>query len=175
MKDETRGLWVIGNRISRYNPMTSPLSSDPQVLLPPESPLTTLCLKDAHTACGHKGRDGTISRFRHRFWTTNNSWLAKKIVNDCQLCRRNRPKFLSPDMGSIPKERLRASPPFTYVMVDLFGPYSLRGEIQKRTTGKGYGVIFSDLYSRAVHIEGVFGYDTPSLLMAINRSCSIRG
>ena len=72
-------------------------------------------------------------------------------------------------------ERLKASPPFTYVTVDLLGPYAIRGEVQKRTAGKGYGVIFSDLFSRAIHIEGVFGYDTLSLILALVRFTSVQG
>jgi hypothetical protein len=51
-------------------------------------------------------------------------------------------------------------------MPDLFGPYDVRGEVQKRTSGKAYGVIFSDMVSRAVHIEAVYGYETSSFLMA---------
>ena len=43
-------------------------------------------------------------------------------------------------------------------MLDLFGPYPIRGKVQKRVTSKGYGVIVTDLIS--AHIEGVFGYDT---------------
>ena len=38
-----------------------------------------------------------------------------------------------------------------------------------------YGVIFTDMVMRAVHIEAVFGYDTNSFLMALSRFASIRG
>ena len=62
-----------------------------------------------------------------------------------------------------------------YTMLDLFGPYAVRGEVQKRTSGKAYGVIFTDLVSRAVHIETVYGYDTPSVLLALSRFASVRG
>ena len=62
-------------------------------------------------------------------------------------------------MGKLPVDCLKPALPFTHVMVDLFGPYVIRGEVQKRVSGKGYGVIFTDLCSRAVHIEGSFGYD----------------
>ena len=41
-------------------------------------------------------------------------------------------------------------------MVDLFSPFSVRGEVQKRISGKVYGVIFTDLVYRAVHIESVY-------------------
>ena len=57
----------------------------------------------------------------------------------------------------------------------LFGPYAVRGKVQKRTSGKAYGVIFTDLVSRAVHIEAVYGYDTPSFLLALSRFASARG
>ena len=40
---------------------------------------------------------------------------------------------------------------------------------------KAYGVIFTDLTMRAVHIEAVYGYDTSSFLMALSRFTSLRG
>jgi hypothetical protein len=60
-------------------------------------------------------------------------------------------------------------------MLDLFGPFSIRGEVQKRTTGKAYGIIFTDMVMRAVHIEAAFGYDTSSFLLALTRFSNIRG
>ena len=67
------------------------------------------------------------------------------------------------------------SPPFNCTMVDLFGPYRIRGEVQKRTTGKVWGVLYTDMCSRAVHIEPAFGYDASSFLMALTNFTSIRG
>ena len=78
-------------------------------------------------------------------------------------------------MGQLPLERLKPTPPFTNIMIDLFGPYMVRGEVQKRVSGKAYGILFTDLYSRAVHIEMVFGYDTQSFLMALSWFASLRG
>ena len=60
-------------------------------------------------------------------------------------------------------------------MLDLFGPYSCRGEVQKRTSGKVWGLIFTDLCSRAVHIEVACGYSTEDFLLAFTRFVSIRG
>lgn len=78
-------------------------------------------------------------------------------------------------MGQLPEARLKPAPTFNNVMLDLFGPYSLRGEVQKRTSGKAYGIIFTDMVMRAVHIEVVFGYDTESFLMTLSRFVSVRG
>ena len=78
-------------------------------------------------------------------------------------------------MGGLPKDRAQPSPPFNHSMVDLFGPYLIRGEVQKRISGKAWGMIFTDLTSRAVHIEAIFGYDTIQVLMALTRFVSVRG
>ncbi len=79
------------------------------------------------------------------------------------------------EKGRLPEARLKPAPPFTYTMVDLFGPYLVLGEVQTRTSGKAYGVIFTDLVSRTVHIEAVYGYDTCSFIMALRRFACIRG
>lgn len=84
-------------------------------------------------------------------------------------------KFQEQLMGRLPEAKLKSAPVFNNVMVDLPGPYSLRGEVQKRTSGKAYGVIYADIVMRAVHIEVGFGYDTESFLMALSRFVSGRG
>ena len=78
-------------------------------------------------------------------------------------------------MGLLPEARLKPAPAFNHVMLDLFGPYTATGEVQKRTSGKAYGVLFTNLAMRAVHIEAVFGYNTSNFLMALSRFASLRG
>ena len=167
------GLWVVGTRISHQSPLTP--ENRPQVLLPYTHPLTNLVMTDAHVKGGHRGRDATVSRFRARFWTSHATKLSRSVCNGCQLCKLRNAKRLEQVMGQMPACRLLPSPPFTSVMLDLFGPYQVRGEVQKRTSGKAWGVIFTDLCSRAVHIEVAFGYDTKSFLLALSRFSSIRG
>ena len=71
------------------------------------------------------------------------------------MCKIREAKFKTHLMGKLPEARLKLAPAFNRVMFDLFGPYTVRGEVQKRTNGKAYGVIFTDLAVRAVHIEAV--------------------
>ena len=78
-------------------------------------------------------------------------------------------------MGLLPEARLRPAPAFNHVMLDLFGPYTVRGEVQKCSSGKAYGVMLTDLEMRPVHIEVVFGYETSNFLMALSRFASLRG
>ena len=109
-----------------------------------------------------------------KYWTSNAGKLCQGICNRCPLCRLKKAKTVQQVMGPLPPERLLPSPPFTHVMLDLFGPYTIRGEVQKRISGKAWGVLFTDLCSRAVHIEIATGYDTPSFLLALNRFVSVR-
>ena len=146
-----------------------------QVLLPADHIVTRMLMQDAHVSGGHRGRDATLARFRSRYWAPHGSKIASSVKNACQLCKLREAKFLEQEMAELPTSRLQPAPPFTFVMLDLFGPFRISGEVQKRTTGKGYGVIFTDLTMRAVHVEGVFGYDTDSFMLAFSRFVSVRG
>lgn len=170
---DSSGVWIIGKRLGQKNPMTP--EGDAQALLPTGHVVTRLLMRDAHVASFHRGRDATLARFRGKYWTPHGSKVAWSIRNACQLCKLREVRLLEQEMGNLPESRAKPAPPFTYVMLDLFGPFKIRGEVQKRTSGKGYGVIFTDMTMRAVHIEGIFGYDTDSFLLAFSRFVSVRG
>ena len=146
-----------------------------QKLIPTRHPLTRLFMERALKKSEHRSRDVTLAHFRQKYWTAHGIKIAQSAKNKCQLCKLRDVKFGTQEMGKLPEARLKQAPPFTYTMLDLFGPYAVRGEVQKRTSGKAYGVIFTDLVSRAVHIEAVYGYDTPSFLLALSRFASVRG
>ena len=167
------GVWVVGTRISHASPLTP--ENRPQILVPYGHPLCAKLMEECHKEGGHKGRDATLSRFRARFWTSRASKLSMKICESCQTCKRTKAKGLQQIMGPMPSARLSPAPPFSHTMADLFGPFPVRGEVQKRTTAKAWGVIFTDLCCRAVHLEVANGYDAQSFLLAFRRFASIRG
>lgn len=166
------GLWVVGGRLV-FNPMA--LDNHPQRLLPTNHPVTALLMKQAHVDTVHGSRDTTLARFRNQFWTPQGSKVASSVVNSCQECRLRKPRLMSQRMGQLPEVRSKPSPPFTSVMIDYFGPYAVRGDVQKRISGKAWGIIFTDLVSRAVFIEGVFEYTTDAFLLALSKFASCRG
>lgn len=54
-------------------------------------------------------------------------------------------------MADLPKERITPDePPFTNVGIDFFGPFEIK---RGRSMIKRYGVIFTCLNIRAVHLE----------------------
>jgi hypothetical protein len=76
-------------------------------------------------------------------------------------------------MADLPRERLQSDqPPFSQVGMDYFGPFELK---QGRSAIKRYGVIFTCLISRAIHLEVAASVDTDSCINALRRFISRRG
>ena len=76
-------------------------------------------------------------------------------------------------MADLPTTRVKAGdPPFTYTGMDYFGPFEIK---HGRTTRKRYGVIFTCMNSRAVHLEIAETMDTSSCINAIRRFVCRRG
>ena len=86
-------------------------------------------------------------------------------------------RFLTQHMADLPSERTETPPPFTNVGFDVFGPWTIH---TRRTRGgiansKRWGLIFTCLNSRAIHIEVLEAMDSNSLTCALRRFLSIRG
>ena len=166
-------IWVVGvGRLASNNPLG--IHSDLPIFLPRDSSLAKLAMLEAHEKA-HQGRDATLATFRSKFWTPAGARMAKSITRTCLLCKLRMGKHLNQQMGQLPEERSTPSPPFNFTMVDLFGPMLVRGEVQKRTSMKVWGVLFVDMVARAVHLEIACGYDTQSFMLAFRRFVSIRG
>lgn len=58
------GIMVVGRRLGSNYPMTP--EGEAQALLPADHAVTRMLMRDAHIACGHRGRDATLARFRHK-------------------------------------------------------------------------------------------------------------
>ena len=74
-------------------------------------------------------------------------------------------------MKDLPVERLQPSPPFTNVGVDFFGPFTIKGEVQKRTRGKCFGVIFTCFACRAVYVDVSSDYSTDRFPTSSEKIC----
>ena len=69
-------------------------------------------------------------------------------------------------MADLPSDRLEPAPPFTYCGVDYFGPWYAR-EVHKDL--KKYGVLFTCLVTRAIHLEVTNSLETDSYVNALCR------
>ena len=76
-------------------------------------------------------------------------------------------------MGDLPSDRVTPDkPPFSFVGVDCFGPFMVK---RGRSLVKRYGVIFTCLTIRAIHIEVVQSMDTDSFVNSLRRFMARRG
>ena len=78
-------------------------------------------------------------------------------------------------MSPLPIERLKPTPPFQNVGLDYFGPFEVKGEVQKRIRGKGYGILLVCDSSRAVHAEIAQDFSTDAFLQVLRRFGCMRG
>ena len=76
-------------------------------------------------------------------------------------------------MANLPPERLTADiPAFTNVGIDCFGPFFV---VHGRKQEKRYGIVFSCMSSRAIHLEISHSLSTDSFISALRRFVARRG
>lgn len=75
-------------------------------------------------------------------------------------------------MADLPEERVNPSPPFTYTGMDVFGPWIIK---EGRKQLKRWGLIFTCLASRGVHLETLNTMETDSFINPLRRFISRRG
>ena len=109
---------------------------------------------------GHFGVSTTVAKIRLRFWIVNLAKMVKSIVFRYVPCRILGKNNLEQIMSPLPMERLKPTPPFYYTSLDYFGPFTIKGEVNKRVRGKCYGVIFNGLVSRPVYLDVATDYST---------------
>ncbi len=114
-----------------------------------------------------------LSHLRQRFWMVGAGSAIKSVVSKCVVCRKYKGKCQVQKMADLPAARLTPSaPPFSQVGVDYFGPFMVK---RGRSVVKRYGVIFTCMAIRAVHLEIAHSLDTDSCIGAIRRLIARRG
>ncbi|XP_071959547.1 uncharacterized protein [Antedon mediterranea] len=166
------GIVVVGERIKNhvhfsYNNKLVPL-------LPTDHTFSKLYTEKVHKL-SHSGVSATMAKVRAKYWIIRLRRIVSSVRNKCMGCRRLEGKVQEQIMGSLPIQRLKPSPPWTYVGCDLFGPFRVRGEVQKRTHGKAYGVILNCLVTRAVHLDLAVDYSEGAVQKVFRRFSAIRG
>ena len=167
------GVYRVGGRTERW--MGCTWNQQKFILMPKKNHISTLIARDMHNKGGHLGIASSMSKVRLRFWIIGLKTLMKAIIRDCRKCKERLMSLQSQIMSTLPIERIKPAPPFACVAIDYFGPFVTRGEVQKRTRGKAYGVLFTCLVSRAVYVDIADDYSTDGFLQVLRRFSSLRG
>ncbi|KAL0151450.1 hypothetical protein M9458_053236 [Cirrhinus mrigala] len=164
------GILMIGGRLSKA---ALPVSLKNPIILPKDSHVSKLILRDIHQRVGHSGRSHMLSKLKQRFWLPSANSSARKIIKSCVFCRRMQAKAGDQKMADLPKDRVTPDlPPFSHVGIDYFGPIEVK---RGRANVKRWGVIFTCLTSRAIHLEVASTLDTDSCINTIRRFLCRRG
>ena len=111
------------------------------------------------------------------YWIVGAKRTISQCIRNCVRCLKLRGNQHCPKMGDIPVERLDLAPPFAYIGIDVFGPWSV---VSRRTRGglsqsKRWAVIFICLGICAIHIEIINEMSSSSFINALRRFVALRG
>ena len=169
-------LILVGGRLKNANMSTN---SKHPIILPRKHHVTMLIAKDLHEQHHHCGRNQLAVLIREKYWIVNIKSICRTVITSCLYCKRLRVQPKPQLMSDLPDARVSAfNPPFTHTGVDYFGPIIIKQGRKTRTnpgTQKRYGVLFTCMTYRAIHIELAGDLSTDSFILALKRFIARRG
>ncbi|KAL4217997.1 hypothetical protein ACF0H5_022735 [Mactra antiquata] len=164
------GVLCVGTRL--LNAKLSDVCIFP-VILPKDSYMTQLIVSHAHQSIQHQGRGFTLNKLRCLgYWVVGGSKMVANFIRKCVVCRKLRRPTECQKMAELPADRVETYPPFTYCGMDCFGPFPVKNG---RKEIKRYGLLFTCLCSRAVHIEMLDDMSTDAFINSLRCFMAIRG
>ena len=167
---DVNGVIRVGGRLA-----LAPIAfgSKHQILVPRASAVASLLISHFHCVSGHAGQNYVLSAVRGKFWIPKANSLIRTILGKCVTCRKIHAPLGAQKMADLPPDPVTPGmPPFSFVGVDYFGPFLVK---RGRSTIKRYGVIFTCLVLRAIHIEVAYSLDTSSFIQVSRRFIARRG
>jgi hypothetical protein len=142
------GLLRVGGRLQHA---TMNEDAKHPVILPHHHKLTKLITINIHESRFHASTGRTLYEVSATYWIVIGRRTVRQVVNSFLDCRKRHAKPLAPEMAPLPACRVTPfHPPFSNVGVDYFGPMHVP---VKRSTEKRYGVLYTCLATRAVHLK----------------------
>ena len=167
---DDKGILRVGGRIRRGD---DDYERKHPAILPQKHHVTDLVIRHCHELTAHQGRGMTLSKIRNNgFWVLGSTNRVSKFIRNCVTCNNLRSPAQIQKMSDLPSDRVTPAAPFTYCGIDCFGPWWIK---ESRTEMKRYGLLFTCMASRAVHIETLNSMTTDSFIQAYRRFAALRG
>ena len=143
------------------------------MILPKDNHVVKLIIEHYHEVSAHAGLEHVLMLLREKYWIVGARVAIKGVLTRCHGCKKRSAPVGEQKMADLPEDRVTVGKPtFTNVGVDCFGPFIVK---RGRSQVKRYGVIFTCLAIRAVHIEVGNNLDTDSFVNALRRFVARRG
>lgn len=165
------GLICLSTRLTHAD---RPVEFRNPVVLPRDNWVTRLLILEAHQQMFHVGIEGTLCRFLSNYYCRRARRLVKKIIQECEVCRRDRAlRYRLPAMPPWPRPRVNPTLPFEFVGLDYLGPTIYKRPVPE--PGKAWILLFTCFSTRAVHLELVENLETITFILALRRFIARRG
>ena len=167
---DAEGLMRVGGRTQKSS---QAFEVQHPIILPQASDAAILLVRYCHKNVGHLGLQTVLSVLRQKYWIVKANSLVRKVLRECLTCRKLHGRPCHTLMSDLPRDRVAdQNPAFASTGIDYFGPfYVTLGRRQE----KRYGVLFSCMASRAVHLEVAYSLSTDSFISALRRFMCRRG
>ena len=167
---DKNGILRVGGRLNQSD---LPHAEKHPALLPKGHHISLALIRHYHQQVAHQGRGTTLNALRaNGFWVIGATKSVASTISKCVTCRRLRSAPSEQKMGDLPEDRVSPGPPFMNSGVDFFGPFLIK---EGRKNLKRWGVMFTCMASRAVHIEVATTLATDGFINALRRFIGIRG
>lgn len=126
-----------------------------QMLVPKNSNLAEIVIREAHEKCCHGGPKLTEAILRQKFWIIGSTSTIKKQLRKCVDCKKQNPRTLYQQMADLPAARVtETKKPFEKCMVDFTGAVMVKtSTLRASKVVKAYIAIFVCMAVKAIHIE----------------------
>lgn len=155
-----------------------------QAIVPSESRLAYLIIRDTHTITLHGQAQLMMAHIRRSFWIPKLRQVINRYIHKCPTCIRHSKRPNDQLMGNLPAVRVNEAEPFAYTGVDFAGPFEIRRGRGRPKSGRGkvlsdtekaWIVIFVCLVTRAAHLEVCIGLTIEEFMAAFERFIMRKG
>ncbi|KAI8429320.1 hypothetical protein MSG28_007815 [Choristoneura fumiferana] len=168
---DSSGLLRVGGRVDKTDGV--PERTKRPVILDGHHRTTRLLVEYHHRRALHGAHELVVNELRQAYWILRLRPTVRAVAAQCLFCKYRRAAPQPQRMADLPPARLQHNRrPFTFTGLDFFGPMEV-------TVGRGrqkrYGMLFTCLTIRAVHVEITENLTTDATIMALRRMIARRG
>ena len=163
----------------RFENSSLPYEREYPILLPTDSHLTVLVIKNAHKSVLYNGVHETTNEIRCKYWIPRIRHKVKNNINRCVMWKNfeGRPYFY-PESPALPECRVVPSYCFSNIGIDYVGPVFIKNGSQLKLNGGMYKVwivLITCCTSRAIYLDIASSLDGLACIKASKRFSSRYG